>query len=136
MELEKFDANDVFTIASKIVQNPRTDTLVLSKNAKKIDLFKKYNEVSLNTVVQNDQLCKETGQEWHLKNLDWSAAKVLNSGKDELRAKIVEDSAKIPSHLQTGPVLFKLMMMQIMFAVRSIEAKLEKLTLKDLMEKM
>ena len=135
MELEKFDADDVFTIASKIVRNPSTDTLVPSKDAKKIDLFKKYNEVSLKTVVQNARLYKETGQEWHLENLDWSAAKVLNSCEDELRAKIVEDAAPIPSHLRTGPVLFKLMMMRIMFAsreaVRSIESKLEKLTLKD-----
>ena len=135
MELEKFDANDVFTIASKIVQNPSTDTLVPSKDAKKIDLFKKYNEVSLKTVVQNARLYKETGQEWHLKNLDWSAAKVLNSCEDKFRAKIVEDAAPILSHLRTGPVLFKLMMMRIMFAsreaVRLIEAKLEKLTLKD-----
>ena len=86
-------------------------------------------------MVQNARLNKETGQEWHLENLDWSAAKVLNSCEDELRAKIVEDAAPILSHLQTGPVLFKLMMMRIMFAsrkaVRSIEAKLEKLTLKD-----
>ena len=81
IELEKFDADDVFIIASKIVQNPSTDTLVPSKDAKKFDLFKKYNEVSLKTVVQNARLYKETGQEWHLKNLDWSAAKVLNSCK-------------------------------------------------------
>ena len=95
MELEKFDTDDVFTIASKIVQNPSTDALVPSKDAKKIDQFKKYNEVSLKTVVQNARLYKETGQEWHLENLDWSAAKVLNSCKDKLRAKIVEDAAPI-----------------------------------------
>jgi len=117
-------------------RDPRTDTLVPSRDAKKIDLFKCYNEVNLKTVVQNAQVYKETGQEWHLENSDWSAAKVLNSCEDELRAKIVEDAASVPSHLHTGPVIFKLMMMmRIMFAsreaVRSIEAKLEKLSLKD-----
>jgi len=84
MELEKYDADDVFTIASKVVRDPRTDTLVPSRDAKKIDLFKRYNEVNLKTVVQNARLYKETGQEWHLENSDWSAAKVLNSCEDEL----------------------------------------------------
>ena len=68
MELEKYDANDVFTIASKVIRDPRTDTLVPSRDAKKIDLCKRYNKVSLKTVVQNAQLYKETGQEWHLEN--------------------------------------------------------------------
>jgi len=63
MELEKYDAGDVFTIASKVVQDRRTDILVPSRDAKKIDLFKRYNEVSLKTVVQNARLYKETGQE-------------------------------------------------------------------------
>ena len=106
-----------------------------SRDAKKIDLFKCYNEVSLKMVVQNARLYKETRQEWHLENSDWSAAKVLNSCEDELQAKIVEDAASVPSHLCTGLVLFKLMMMQIMFAsckaVQSIKVKLEKLSLKD-----
>ena len=53
MELKKYDADDVFTITSKVVRDPRTDTLVPSRDAKKIDLFKCYNEVSLKTVVQN-----------------------------------------------------------------------------------
>jgi len=52
-----------------------------------------------------------------------------------LQAKIVEDATSVPSHLCTGPILFKLMMMRIMFAlceaVRSIKVKLEKLSLKD-----
>ena len=129
MELEKFDADKVFMIVSKVFQNPRIDTLVHSKYAKKIDLFKKYNEVSLKTVMQNAQLYKETGQEWHIKNLGLSTAKFTNSCKDEFQAKIVEDTAPITSHLQTGTVLFRLMMMQIMFAshkaVRSIKVKLE-----------
>jgi len=111
MELKKYDADDVFTIASKVVQDPRTDTLVPSRDAKKIDLFKRYNKVSLKTVVQNARLYKETGQEWHLENSDWSTAKVLNSCEDELRSKIVEDAASVPSHLCTELVLFKLMMM-------------------------
>ena len=82
-----------------------------SRDAKKIDLFKRYNKVSLKMVVQNARLYRETRQEWHLENLDWITAKVLNSCEDELRAKIVEDAASVPYHLCTGPVLFKLMMM-------------------------
>jgi len=84
MELKKYDADDVFTIASKVVQDPRANTLVPLRDARKIDLFKCYNEVSLNTVVQNARLYKETGQEWHLKNLDWSTVKVLNSCEEKL----------------------------------------------------
>ena len=113
MELEKFDADIIFPIASKVVWNPRTNTLVHLKDAKKIDPctdpFKRYNEASLKTVMQNVWLYKETEQEWHPENLNWSTTKVLNSCEDILWAEIVEDTAPIPSHWQTGPVMSKLM---------------------------
>ena len=80
-------------------------TLLCLQEMQRRYLFKRYNKVSLKMVVQKARLYKETGQEWHLENSDWSAAKVLNSSEDELRAKIVEDAASVPSHLRTGPVL-------------------------------
>jgi hypothetical protein len=132
--LQSFDMDDVFIIPSKFERQEEEDWP--ATDAKTINLFTAGKNVSDLVVKTASTFMMKRGQEFHVENLLWSGAKLLNSCDDKLRQKIEEQTIGWPVEHATGPVYFKVMIHLILASsaqsLRGLTLQLEKLTIKDI----
>jgi hypothetical protein len=104
--LQSFDMDDVFVIPSKFERKDDGEDWPTA-DATTINLFSAGKNVSDLVVKTASTFMMKRGQEFHVENLLWSGAKLLNSCDDKLRQKIEEQTIGLPVEYATGPVILK-----------------------------
>ena len=110
----------------------------INDNPKKLDsssinIFETYHSVKLYEVEQTVQYYMRYGREYHHENLKWSFDAIMNSCTPELKETLQGKMKVVSDELQTGPILFMMLMKQLTNvspqASRLVTNKIESLTM-------
>lgn len=110
----QYDMDDVFTVPSVMVRDETLGELVPGAGYNAIDLFKHHQKVDLDVVKNFSEFVSRFGSEEQCQNLTWSGTALRNSCDADLRAKIDEKLSGLMSIYHTGPVIYVIMMEQVL----------------------
>lgn len=103
------DMADVFLIANAYVRDEDMYEDVPARGASPVNLFTSYQDVTLDLVKKASAFIMNRGQNYHVQNLLWSGAKILNSCDSSLRSKIEEKTLSYTLKEKTGLVYWKIL---------------------------
>ena len=133
-DMARYDIQSVMLIPSTFTEDANGE-FHPAPGARPIDLFTSAADIKLEVVKQASEWQMRFGQDYHVENLFWTGAKILNSCSPRLREKLEDSVNEFRLVHRTGPVylvmLYHLVLSSTPVSMRAVTRRLEKLTLGD-----